>query len=79
MGYQHFQKEGAMKNGMLVFTLCPGESYFVGDAKITVLEIRGQKVRVGTDAPRTVPVDREKIRRNKEEGTPPPTKPVRPN
>ena len=48
---------------MLVFTLRPGESFFVGDAQVTVLTIRGQKVRVGTKAHSTVPVHREKVRR----------------
>jgi carbon storage regulator len=49
---------------MLVLTRRPGESIMVGDdVVITVLEIRGDVVRIGINAPRTVQVHREEIYR----------------
>lgn len=49
---------------MLVLTRRPGESIMVGDdVVITVLEVRGDVVRVGIGAPRSVQVHREEIYR----------------
>lgn len=47
---------------MLILTRRVGESLKIGDdVTITVLSVRGQQVRVGVDAPRTVEVHREEI------------------
>src|SRR3954471_13970135 len=49
---------------MLVLTRRSGESVMIGDdVVITVLEVRGDVVRLGIDAPRTVQVHREEIYR----------------
>ena len=49
---------------MLVLTRRPGESVHVGDdVVITVLEARGDVVRLGIQAPRSIPVHREEIYR----------------
>jgi carbon storage regulator len=49
---------------MLVLTRRPGESIMIGDdVVITVLEVRGDVVRLGINAPRTVQVHREEIYR----------------
>ena len=47
---------------MLVLTRRPGESVMIGDdVVITVLEVRGDVVRLGIRAPRSVPVHREEV------------------
>ena len=47
---------------MLVLSRTVGQVIVVGDdIRITVVEIRGDKVRIGVDAPRFVSVDREEI------------------
>lgn len=47
---------------MLVLTRRRGEAIVVGDdVKIVVLEVNGDQVRLGVDAPRTVPVHREEV------------------
>lgn len=47
---------------MLVLTRRPGESIMIGDdIVITVLDVRGEVVRVGIKAPRTVQVHREEV------------------
>jgi carbon storage regulator len=57
---------------MLVLTRAIGERLIIGNGEITlhVLEIRGNQVRLGIDAPRDIPVHREevynKIREEKE-------------
>ncbi len=49
---------------MLVLTRRTGESVMVGDdVVITVLEIRGEVVRVGISAPRSIQVHREEVYR----------------
>ena len=49
---------------MLVLTRRSGESVMVGDdIVITVLEVRGEVIRLGIRAPRTVQVHREEIYR----------------
>lgn len=47
---------------MLVLTRRPGESIRIGtDVTVTVLEVRGDQVRIGIDAPRSVTVHREEV------------------
>ena len=47
---------------MLVLTRRPGESIMIGDeVVVTVLDVRGDVVRVGIKAPRTVQVHREEV------------------
>lgn len=47
---------------MLVLTRRVGESVIVNDSiKIMLVEIRGDRVRIGVDAPQDVKVDREEI------------------
>ncbi len=49
---------------MLVLTRRPGESLMIGDdVVVTILEVRGDVVRVGIKAPRSVQVHREEIYR----------------
>jgi carbon storage regulator len=49
---------------MLVLTRRPGQSVMVGDdVVITVLEVRGEVIRLGIAAPRTVQVHREEVYR----------------
>lgn len=58
---------------MLVLSRKKNESIMIGDGiKLVVVEIRGDKVRLGVEAPRDTPVHRhevyEKIKRNQEGG-----------
>lgn len=47
---------------MLVITRYPEQKILVGkDVVITVVEVRGDKVRIGIDAPKGVTVDREEV------------------
>ncbi len=46
---------------MLVLSLKRNESIMIGDIPIMVVEIRGDKVRLGIDAPWEVPVHRREI------------------
>ncbi len=49
---------------MLVLTRRPGESVMIGDDMvITVLDVRGDVVRLGIKAPRSVQVHREEVYR----------------
>ena len=53
---------------MLVLSRRVGESIVIGDnVTVTVLEVRGDVVRVGVDAPRQVTVHREELWRELEE------------
>ncbi len=53
---------------MLVLSRRPGESINIGDdVVVTVLEVHGDTVRVGIDAPRTVRVHREEVYRKLQE------------
>lgn len=47
---------------MLVITRRVGESFIIGnDVIVTVLDVKGSQVRLGVDAPKTVPVYREEV------------------
>ena len=47
---------------MLVLSRKVDESVMIGDnIKITVVDIRGDKVRIGIEAPATVPVNRQEV------------------
>ena len=47
---------------MLVLTRRPGQSVYIGDdIKVTLVEIKGNQVRVGIDAPSSVRIFREEI------------------
>ncbi len=47
---------------MLVLSRKPGESIVVGgEITVTILEVRGDLVRVGIDAPRSVSVHRKEV------------------
>lgn len=49
---------------MLVLTRRTSESIVIGnDVVVTVLEVRGDQVRIGIDAPRSVQVHREEVYR----------------
>jgi len=65
---------------MLVLSRKKNESIVINDdITIVVVEIRGDKVRLGVDAPKEVPVHRnevyEAIRRNQQMGTDQPCEP----
>lgn len=47
---------------MLVLTRRAGESIVIGnDVTVTVLEVRGDQIRIGIDAPRDVQIHREEV------------------
>jgi carbon storage regulator len=47
---------------MLVVSRKPGERLLIGEAvQVTILEIRGDQVRLGVSAPREVPIHREEL------------------
>lgn len=49
---------------MLVLTRKVGEQIRIGDdVVVTLVRIQGDKVRLGVDAPRDVPIHREEVRR----------------
>lgn len=53
---------------MLIITRRPGEKIMLGDdTVIEVIEVSGSSVRIGIDAPRTLPVYREEIWRSVKE------------
>jgi carbon storage regulator len=47
---------------MLVLTRRIGEAFLVGDAEVTILEMRGGAIRVGIAAPRSVTILRKELR-----------------
>lgn len=52
---------------MLVLSRMAGESILIGnDIRVTVVQINGNKVRIGVTAPPDVQVDREEIRERKD-------------
>ncbi len=46
---------------MLILTRKPGESIYIGDVKVTVVELKGHQVRIGIDAPPEIRIYREEI------------------
>ena len=52
---------------MLVLSRKIDEVILIGDIRVTVVAILGDKVRIGIDAPPDVPVDREEVRKRKDE------------
>jgi carbon storage regulator len=53
---------------VLVLSRRVGESIVIGNqVTVTVLEVRGDQVRVGVDAPRDVQVNREEVHRSLQE------------
>jgi carbon storage regulator CsrA len=49
---------------MLILTRRVGESLMIGDEiKVTVLDVKGNQIRLGVQAPKTVTVHREEIYR----------------
>jgi carbon storage regulator len=53
---------------MLILTRRPGEKILLGDDVIVeVIEVSGSSVRIGIDAPRSIPVYREEIWRSVKE------------
>ena len=47
---------------MLILTRKPGESLYIGDnIKITIVELKGNQIRVGIDAPSELRIYREEI------------------
>jgi carbon storage regulator len=47
---------------MLILTRKPGESLYIGDSvKVTIVEIKGNQIRVGIDAPSELRIYREEI------------------
>jgi carbon storage regulator len=49
---------------MLILTRKPGESLYIGDdVKVTIVEIKGNQIRVGIDAPADLRIYREEIYR----------------
>lgn len=56
---------------MLVLSRKVNEAIIInGNIKVMIVDIRGDKVRLGIDAPRDVVVDREEIYEEKKRGTP---------
>ena len=54
---------------MLVLSRLEGQVITIGDnIRVTIVEVRGDKVRVGIDAPRDVPVMRAELLQQTQEG-----------
>lgn len=58
---------------MIVLERRPGERILIGDnIVIQVIDVYpGNRVRIGIEAPREIPVDRAEVRRSKERGPKP--------
>ena len=55
---------------MLVLSRLEGQVITIGDnIRVTIVEVRGDKVRVGIDAPRDVPVLRAELLEQTQEGS----------
>lgn len=46
---------------MLILSRHANESIFIGDIEVSVIDIRGDKVRLGITAPNNVPVHRREV------------------
>ena len=51
---------------MLVLSRKKGETIFIGDVKVTIIDVRGDRVRVGIEAPKEIPIVREELKEKKE-------------
>ncbi len=61
---------------MLVLSRKPMERIVIGeDIVVTIVSVRGDKVRVGVDAPASVPINRHEIAERIAAGLPAPPKP----
>jgi len=49
---------------MLVLSRKQGERIIVGEVELTVLEVRGDRVKLGFAGPREVPIHREEVHQN---------------
>jgi carbon storage regulator len=48
---------------MLVLSRKPGESLFINDVEVFVVDVRGDRIRLGISAPKDVPVHRAEVYR----------------
>src|SRR5437879_6461521 len=56
------RKVGLPRGAMLVLTRKSNQSIMIGDEiEVSVLAIMGEKVRIGIEAPRTIPVFRKEV------------------
>ena len=56
------RKVGLLRGAMLVLTRKSNQSIMIGDEiEVSVLAIMGEKVRIGIEAPRSVPVFRKEV------------------
>lgn len=47
---------------MLILSRTPTQSIMIGDdIKVTILDVKGHQVRIGIEAPKSIPVNREEI------------------
>lgn len=46
---------------MLVLSRKKNQSIFIGEIEVTIVEVCGNKVRIGINAPKDIPVHREEI------------------
>ncbi len=61
---------------MLVLTRRPGEEIIIdGNIRITVVSIKGDRVRIGIEAPPDVTVDRQEIHEKRQLGSQKPAEP----
>jgi carbon storage regulator len=61
-GKPYFGRQGGSRNTMLVLTRKSNQSIMIGDdIEVSVLSIMGEKVRIGIQAPRDVPVFRREV------------------
>ena len=66
---QQLPPAGEEDTTILVLTRNPGEKIFINgdEIKVTVVDVRGQQVRLGIEAPSTVTIDREEIYNKRQE------------
>jgi len=58
---------------MLELTRTTGKSIIINDnITVTILEVNGHQVKLGIDAPKHIPVNREEVHERILQGTPPP-------
>ena len=67
ISYVPFQHENSYKgSGMLVLMRRPGESIHIGpNIVVTLVALERNRARIGIEAPREVPIDREEIAEKK--------------